>query len=85
MRHPACLEEQHFNQIIAITPGSYTCQSPRVNPPPDTTEEDELTSTQGPRRRSNTFLKAPTLSFVFSPTDNLFTKFMKVFIETMQA
>ena len=53
-------------------------------------EPDELASTLGPAKESNigknkalTPSKAPTPPFVYIPTKNLFTTFMKVFIETI--
>ena len=55
-------------------------------------ELDELAGTHGPARKSNvqnneapTLLKAPTSPLVLLPAKNLFTKFMKVFMETTQA
>ena len=72
------------------------CQSPHVNTPANPAGElDELTG-QGPVRRSNVKsneapTKAPTppetitLPLVLYPPKDLFTKFMKVFIEMTQA
>ena len=76
-----------------MAPGSRaTCWSPCVNTPVDSAEEmDELAGAQGPARGSNagsneapTPPEASTPSFV-PPTEDLFTKFMKVFMETTQA
>ena len=76
-----------------MTPRSRTTQrNPCVNPPVDPTEQDELVGTQGLGGRSDVGsnkapspLKALTPSFVSPFAKNLFTKFMKVFMETMQA
>ena len=74
-----------------MAPGSRTTQqSTRVNPPANISrEQDELA---GAPKRSNassdkafTPPKAPTPHFVPPPTNNLFTKFMKVFMKTTQA
>ena len=74
-----------------------TRQSPCVNTPVNLAGElDELTGAQGPVRRSNAGSnKAPTEASIppeastpplVPPTSkDLFTKFMKVFIETTQA
>ena len=72
--------------------GLRACRSPRVNTPVDPAEElDELAGAQGPTRRSNpgsneapTPLEAITPPLV-SPIKDLFTKFMKVFMEMSQA
>ena len=56
-------------------------------------EQDELAGAQGPAKGSNvgsnkafieapTPPEAPTLPFVPPPAENLFTKFMKVFMKT---
>ena len=74
-----------------MAPGSRTTRrSPCVNPPVDSTEQDELADAQG--RRSNASSneapippKAPTPPLVLPPSEDLFTKFMKVFMETTQA
>ena len=74
-----------------MAPGSRTTRrSPRVNPPVDPTEQDELAGAQG--RRSDTGSdkapipsEAPTPPLVPPPAKDLFTKFMKVFMETTQA
>ena len=77
--------------------GSCACQSPYVNPPTNPTKkQDELTGAQGLARESNArsnetltkapiFPEAPTLSFIPPLAKDLFTKFMKVFIEITQA
>ena len=76
---------------------SCTCQSPCVNILADSTgEQDELAGTQSPARRSNarsnkapikahTPLEGPTPPLVPPPVEDLFTKFMKVFMKTTQA
>ena len=66
-----------------------TCQSPCVTTTVDPAKElDELAGAQGPARGSNagsdeapTPLKAIILPLV-PPTEDVFTKFMKVFMET---
>ena len=81
-----------------MAPGSRTTRrSPRVNTPVDPAGElDELAGAQGPARRSNAKsdkapTEAPTPPEASTPPlvpptpKNLFTKFMKVFIETTQA
>ena len=80
-----------------MAPGSHACRSPCVNTPVDPAGElDELAGAQGPARRSNAGsdeapTEAPTppeestLPLVPSTSKNLFTKFMKVFMETTQA
>ena len=77
-----------------MAPGSRAERSPCVNPPANLTgEQDELVG-QSPVRRFNigsnkARTKAPTLleglipSLVSPSTKDLFTKFMKVFMETM--
>ena len=77
--------------------GSCACRSPCVNSPVNPAGElDELAGAQGPARRSNAWSdKAPTEALtppealnpplVPLPTKNLFTRFMKVFMETTQA
>ena len=75
-----------------MAPGSCARQSPcnnlLANP---TGEQDELASPQSPAKRSDagsdeapTPLEAPTPPFV-PPTKDLFTKFMKAFVESTQA
>ena len=63
------------------------CNNPLANP---TKEQNKLTSPQGPAGRSNagsneapTPLEAPILPFV-SLTKDLFTKFIKAFVESTQ-
>ena len=80
-----------------MTPGSRSRRSPCVNTPADLAGGlDELASAQGPARRSNvgsdkaptkapTPLEAPTLPLVLPPTEDFFTRFMKVFMETTRA
>ena len=77
--------------------GSCACRSPRVNSPVDSTGAlDELAGAEGPARRSNagsdealtealTPPEASTLPLVPPTFEDLFTKFMKVFMETTQA
>ena len=79
-----------------MAPGSRARQSPHVNPPADLTgEQDELVG-QDPVRGFNAGSdEAPTKAsippetstppLVPSSTEDLFTKFMKVFMETTQA
>ena len=79
-----------------MAPGSCAWQSPCVNPLANPIgEQDELTS-QGPVREFNAGsdeapTKAPTPPEASTPplvplfTKDLFTKFIKVFIETTQA
>ena len=70
-----------------------TQQSPRVNTPVDPARKlDELAGAQGPSRGSNagsneapTLPEASTLTLVTPTSKDLFTKFMKVFMETTQA
>ena len=67
-----------------------TRRSPCVNPPVDPTEQDELASAQGGRsdagsNKALTPPEAPTPPLVSPPAKDLFTKFMKVFMETTQA
>ena len=80
-----------------MAPGSCACRSPHVNTPVDPARElDELDNAQAPTRRSNTgsnkaptkaptSLEAPTPPLVPLPTEDLFTIFMKVFMEKIQA
>ena len=75
-----------------MAPGSCVCRSPRVNTLVDPAGElDELAS-QGPARGSNVGSdeapippEASTPPLVPPTSEDLFTKFMKVFIETTQA
>ena len=77
-----------------MAPGSCTTrQSPRVNTPVDPAGKlDELVGAQGLARESNadsdeapTPPEASTPPLVAPTSEDLFTKFMKVFIKTMQA
>ena len=82
--------------VIAL--GSYTIwQSPCVNLPVNSTEQDELAGTQAPAKRFNASnnkaftppetlipFETPTLPLVPSPAKDLFTKFIKVFMEMTQ-
>ena len=77
--------------------GSRARRSPCVNTPVDLAGElDELAGAQGPAKRSNagsdeTSTEAPTPPEASTPplvpptSEDLFTKFMKVFMETTQA
>ena len=75
--------------------GFYARRNPYINPLADLTEQNELAG-QNLARRSNvgsnkaptkahTPSEAPILPLVPPPTENLFTKFIKVFIEIIQA
>ena len=80
-----------------MAPGSRTCQSLCVNTPVDPAGElDELAGAQGLAKRSNagsdealteapTPLEASTPPLIPPTSKDLFTKFMKVFMETTQA
>ena len=80
-----------------MAPGSCACRSPRVNTLVDPAGElDELAGAQGPAKRSNAGndeapTEAPTPPEASTPplvpptSEDLFTKFMKVFMETTQA
>ena len=80
-----------------MAPGSCACRSPCVNTPIDPAGElDELAGAQGPARRSHvgsdeaptealTPPEAPIPPLVPPPAKNLFTKFMKMFMEMTQA
>ena len=76
-----------------MAPGSRVCQSPCVKTPVDPAKElDELAGAQDPARRSNTGSnealippEASTPPLVPPTSEDLFTKFMKVFIELTQA
>ena len=76
-----------------MAPGSYACRRPCVNTPVDLAGElDKLVGAQSPARRSNAGsdealipLEASTPPFVPPTSKDLFTKFMKVFMETTQA
>ena len=88
MGQPAHSEEYHHNQIFIMAPESRTTQrSLRVNPPVDPTEQDELAGAQGGRSNTGNNKtpippEAPTPTLVPSLSEDLFTKFLKVFIET---
>ena len=69
-----------------MAPGSRARRSPRVNPPADPTGEQDELAGQGPVRGFNAGSdEAPTPPLVPPSTKDLFTKFMKVFMETTQA
>ena len=77
-----------------MAPRSRACRSPGVNTPVDPVGDlDELAGAQGPARRSNAgsneaftevFIppEAPTPPFVPLTSEDFFTKYMKVFMET---
>ena len=78
---------------FAMAPGSCACQSLCINSPADLTEQNELASVQDTTREFNiesdeastkapTPPKALTLLLVSLSNENLFTKFMKMFMET---
>ena len=79
-----------------MAPGSCAHWSSHVNTPVDPAQElDELAGAQGLARGSNagsnkasteasTPPEAPTLPLVPPPTEDLFTRFIKVFMETTQ-
>ena len=79
-----------------MAPRSRAQQCPRVNPPADLTGEQDELAGQGPVRGFNagsdeapieslTPPETPTLPLVPFSTEDLFTKFMRVFMETTQA
>ena len=74
-----------------MAPGSYTIwRSLCVNLCVNFTKQDKLAGTQDGRSDANNdkaliSLKAPTPPLILSSAEDLFTKFMKVFIETTQA
>ena len=96
MGQPAHLEESpsdFCNGSISRTTRRSPCVITLVNP---AKELDELAGAQGPARRSNAgsneiLTEAPTPpeasipSLVPPTSEDLFTKFMKVFMETTQA
>ena len=75
-----------------MAPGSCVCQSPYVNILADPAGElNELAGTQGLAKRSNIRInealtppEASILLLVSPPTEKLFTRFIKVFIEMTQ-
>ena len=79
-----------------MAPGSYACRSPYINTPANLARELDEFASQGPARGSNVgsdeaFTKAPnppeatTLPLILPPSKDLFTIFMKAFMETTQA
>ena len=75
-----------------MAPGSRACRSPCVNTSVDPAGELDELAWQGPARESNvgsdeapTPPEASTPHLVTSTSEDLFTKFMKVFMETTQA
>ena len=79
-----------------MAPGSRAQRSPRINPPADPTGEQDELAGQGPVRGFNagsdeaptkalTPPEALTPPLVLPFTKDLFTKFMKIFMKTMQA
>ena len=74
-----------------MAPRSCACRSARVNTPADAAAELDELADQGPARGSNAGSnealippEAPTPPLVPPTSEDLFTKFMKVFIETTQ-
>ena len=74
-----------------MAPGSCAGRSSCVNTPANPAEEQDELADQGPAKRSNvgnneapTPSEAPTPPFA-PPTEDFFTKFIKVFMETTQA
>ena len=78
-----------------MTPESRTQRSPCINPRADPTREEDELAGQGPVPKFNagsdealikapTPPKAPITPLVLPSTKNLFTKFIKVFMETTQ-
>ena len=89
MGQPARLEKQYHNQTFAMAPESRACRSPCVNTPVDSAGELDKLAGQNPARRSNAgsdeapiFPKAPTPTLVPPTFEDLFTIFMKMFMET---
>ena len=75
-----------------MVPGSCTRRNPCNNPLAHLTrEQDELASPQGPTERSDAGSdKAPTspetlIPTLVPPTKDFFTKFIKAFVESIQA
>ena len=93
MGQPGRLEEQAHDQTFAIALRSCARRSSCVNTPVNPARElDKLAGAQGPARRSNfrsdeapTPPEASTPPLVPSTSKDLFTKFIKVFMETTQA
>ena len=91
MGQPAHLEESRpwfFSPSFAMAPRSLiTGQSLRINLPIDPIEQDELAGARSDAdsNKALTFPKAPTPPLVSPSSKDLFTKFMKIFMETTQA
>ena len=91
MGQPVYLEElcpYSFSFYFAMAPGSCAQWSTHINYSANRTKQNELASAQNAAKRSNassnkisTLFETLTPSFVPPPTKNLFTKFMKVFME----
>ena len=93
----ACSKNQHHNQTFVMAPGFCACRSSCVNTLVDPAKElDELAGAQGPAKRSNAGSDKASTKATISPevstpplvpstSKDLFTKFMKVFMETTQA
>ena len=80
-----------YDQTFAMVQGSRACQSPCVYTSVNPAEELDKLAGQGPARKSNvrsnkahTPPEAPTPTLVSPISEDLFTKFIKVFIETTQ-
>ena len=70
-----------------MAPESCAYQSPCINPPADISgEQNELADARSDTGSNEALTpsKAPTLSLISPPAKDLFTKFIKVFMETMQ-
>ena len=97
MGQPALSEEEYHDQTFVMAPESCARRSPRVNTPVDPVGDlDELAGAQGPAKRSNagsdealtealTPPESSTPPLVPPTSEDLFTKFIKVFMETTQA
>ena len=94
MGQPARLEKQPQNQTFAVAPGFCACWSSRVNTLANFAGELNELIGQNPAKGSNagsdkTFIEsppeAPTPPLIPFISENFFTKFMKVFMETTQA
>ena len=79
-----------------MVPGSCARWSPCINPPTNPTEEQDELAGQGQVQKFNagsdqaptmapTPSQAPTPPLVLFSTEDFFTKFMKMFMETTQA
>ena len=82
----AHLEEQHHNQTFAMALISHTTHwSTCINLPANIPgEQDKLAGARSDTgsNKASTLPEAPTPPLIPSPSKDLFTKFMKVFMET---